>query len=95
MSHALARTTDPVTSRQAAFEFDPIVLKIEDRIVAHLRTIRGRGGMTSHALATALQLDLVTVSPRLRPLVDKGLVRESGQYSKSASGRQRILWEAV
>jgi predicted ArsR family transcriptional regulator len=92
MSPALARSSDPTTSHQAAFEFDAKVTAIEQRILDELRGL-GRGGLTSHALAAVLGLELVTVSPRLRPLVTKGLVRDSGRRAESPSGRARIIWE--
>ena len=94
MTHALARSADPTTSHQAAFEFDPAVTKIEKRILDQLRGL-GRGGMTTHALAAALGLELVTVSPRTKPRVEKGLVRDSGRRADSPSGRRRIIWEMV
>lgn len=86
----LARCSDPSTSHQAAFQFDAAASGIEQRIIEQLR---GRGGMTTHALAAVLGLELVTVSPRMKPLVDKGHVRKSGRYGESPSGRKRIIWE--
>jgi hypothetical protein len=91
---ALARSTDPATSCQAAFQFDPAVSKIEQRILDELRGL-GRGGLTTHALAAVLGLELVTVSPRMKPLVEKNLVRDSGRRAESPSGRKRIIWEIV
>jgi hypothetical protein len=92
LNAAFARHSDPSTSHQAAFEFDAQVTAIEQRILAELRGL-GRNGMTSHALAAVLCLELVTVSPRMKPLVTKNLVRDSGRRSESPSGRQRIIWE--
>jgi hypothetical protein len=94
MSHALARSTDPTTSHQAAFDFDPLVSGIEQRIVNHLRSLV-RGGMTTHALAAVLGLELVTVSPRMKRLSEKNLVRDSGMKAESPSGRKRIIWEII
>lgn len=91
---ALARSTDPATSHQAAFTFDAVAETIQQRILAELRGL-GRGGMTTHALAAVLSLELVTVSPRMKPLVTAGLVRDSGRRSDSPSGRARIIWEIV
>lgn len=90
--NALSRSTDPTTSHQAAFQFDPSVTKTEKLILDELRGF-GRGGMTTHALAAVLGLELVTVSPRMKPLRDKGLVRDSGRRAESPSGRARIIWE--
>lgn len=95
MNHALARSSDPITSHQAAFDFDAAAVGIEQRILIELRSIRGRGGMTTHALAAVLGLELVTVSPRMKPLADKRLVRRSGRFSESSTGRKRIVWEAA
>jgi predicted ArsR family transcriptional regulator len=89
MTHALARYTDSETAHQAAFQFDAAAESIEQRIVAKLRS----GGMTTHALAAVLGLELVTVSPRMKPLVEKLLVRDSGRRAESPSGRKRIIWE--
>jgi DNA-binding MarR family transcriptional regulator len=93
MTHALARQSDPGTAHQAAFEFDPAVTRIEKLILDELRRLDGRGGMTTHALAAVLGLELVTVSPRMKPLVEKSLVRDSGRRAESPSGRRRIIWE--
>lgn len=93
MTHALARSTDPTTSHQAAFDFSSKVTAIEQRILDELRGL-GRGGLTTHALAAVLGLELVTVSPRMKPLVEKHLVRDSGRRAESPSGRKRIIWVA-
>jgi predicted ArsR family transcriptional regulator len=89
VTQALARYTDPTSSHQAAFQFDAAAESIEQRIVQKLRS----GGMTTHALAATLSLELVTVSQRMKPLVEKGLVRDSGRRAESPSGRKRIIWE--
>lgn len=92
MTLALARRADPATSHQAAFAFDKSAAGIEQRILDELCGL-GRGGMTTHALAAVLNLELVTVSPRMKPLEDQGKVRRSGRYAESPSGRKRIIWE--
>jgi len=81
---ARARTTDPRTSHDAAREID--TLSIEGRVVASLRL---DGPATSHELAARLGLSLVTVSPRLRPLEELGLVRREGVRER------RTVWGAV
>lgn len=91
MTHALARRSDPETAHQVAFTFDAVAETIQQRILAELKGL-GRGGMTTHALAAVLGLELVTVSPRMKPLVTAGLVRDSGRRSESPSGRPRIIW---
>ncbi len=85
---ALASSTDPATSHEAAAGVQ--VQTIESRILAALR--RERVGMTTHELARKLDLSLVTVSPRMRPLVNKGFIRDSGLRIGTPS---RIVWQAL
>lgn len=87
----LARSTDPRTSHAAEQSLDPSDM---ERLV--LDTLRKFTlGATSHRIEQQLQLPHESVSPRIRPLVRKGLVRDSGRTEPGPSGRQRIVWEAV
>ena len=90
MNRALARSTDPWTAKQAAFTFDPE--PIEVRVLMALAVYQF--GATTHEIAGFLGLSLVSVSPRFRPLVRRGKVRDSGRVQKI--GRvSRIIWEIV
>ena len=69
-SRARARRHDPPTSKAAAklfpaTEFEALVL---DALRSHPR------GLTSHEAATILDRDLVSVSPRFRPMAEKNLI---------------------
>lgn len=89
-SVALARSTDPVTSHAAAFGVD--VTQLERRVLYTLTLVPLNAGLTSEELAERLELAVVTVSPRLRPLADKCLIDENGTRA-GISGRQRIVWK--
>jgi hypothetical protein len=85
-----ARRHDPDTAKKAAAAAP--VAELEGRV---LRLLRTSGGMTTHELAKALFMDLVSISPRMRPLVEKGLARDSGERRCGESGRSSIVWKAI
>jgi predicted transcriptional regulator len=82
-----ARRTDPETSHEAARSINITRLEkvVLDAFISH-------GEMTTHELAQVTSLELVTVSPRVRPLVRKGLIRDSGRRKIGESGRPSIIW---
>jgi predicted transcriptional regulator len=81
---ALARSTDPDTSHHAAAALD--APRIADRV---LQELRENGPGTAHELATRMNLSLVTVSPRIAPLVRLGKVSPAGKIGG------RTVWKAV
>lgn len=86
-----ARRKDPDTSKKAAG-----AVRVADLEACVLRALRvSHAGMTTHELASLLKMDLVSVSPRMRPLAEKGLVRDSGDRRRGESGRASIVWKAV
>lgn len=89
--YAAARATDPRTSHQAAASLP--TSHLEEVVLGALKS--HTEGLTSHELARITGLDLVTVSPRLRPLVNKRLVVDSGEKRAGTSGRQSIVWKAI
>lgn len=82
---ARARRTDPETSHEAAATVD--TSELEALVLDTLR--RHPNGLTSHRVAEITGESLVTISPRMKPLETKGLVRRAGK-----SGR-RTIWRAV
>ncbi len=88
-SGGLARATDPGTSHVAAAA---VPNDLEARVLEELRKFPN--GATSFQLAESMALSLVTVSPRMRPLVDKGYIEDSGQRRRGESGRAQIVWRA-
>lgn len=84
-------TLDPETSHEAALSVQPTNLEAQV-----LECLRGFDqGATSHELAASLGLDLVTVSPRLKPLCKKGLVIDSGVRRMGENGRARTVWTVI
>ena len=83
-----SRRADPVTAKQAARK---VAAPRLEQVV--LDALRGTDGLTSEEIAARTGLSLVTVSPRLRPLVNKGLVEDSGQTRRNVSGRAAIIWK--
>lgn len=86
-----SRRRDPDTAKKAAASIE--VTDLEKRVVQALKLYRS--GMTTHELAGRLQLELVTVSPRMRPLAEKGLVYDSAERRRGESGRKSIVWKAT
>jgi hypothetical protein len=68
---ARARRSDPDTSKSAAHSVP--VAELEAKV---LRALRDHPrGLTSHEVAELLDMPLVSVSPRFKPLTVKNLVR--------------------
>lgn len=81
---ALARATDPGTSHDAAGKTD--AARLAGLVLDSLEHF---GPATSHELAARLNLQLVSVSPRMKPLEDKGLVARDGKRGG------RTVWRAT
>lgn len=92
MSHALSRNSDPDTSREAGLSID--VTRLEGIILDKLRRYAAPGA-TAYELAEALGMSLVSVSPRMRPLVEKRRIVDTGFRVRGAAGRNQIIWRAV
>lgn len=89
-TEAYARSTDGDTSIAAAAS-----IRTSDLETLVFETLRKRpDGATSFELADILGLSVVTVSPRLRPLVNKNLVVDSGDRRIGLSGRKQTVWKA-
>ena len=55
----------------------------------------GADGLTDEEMLAAVQLAPSTGRPRRIELVQRGLVRDSGNIRKTASGRSAVVWTAV
>ncbi|HEY4736733.1 MAG TPA: hypothetical protein VIH63_05005 [Xanthobacteraceae bacterium] len=89
---AMACSSDPQTSHDAAASIAGILPALE-AIVLEALYAAGRRGMTVDELVAATSIDKVTVSPRLRPLCEKGLAEALGKR-KGLSGRSQTIWIA-
>lgn len=100
-STALARKTDPNTSHDAAQSMKPHAGKVET-IVADAINSSGLHGMICDEIVAKTGLKWNTVSPRLRPLVRKGIIKKkwcptAGLTGKpytrvGKSNRSQIVW---
>ena len=86
----LARNSDPETSHEAAWSVD--TTSLQDLV---LHTLRYGGGMTAAELSGELRKPLNTISPRTRQLVNRGLIKDSGERRPTPSGRKAIVWRAT
>lgn len=84
------RSTDPVTSRRAASRVN--VKRLNTQILGALRSL---GPMTTEEISKAIRRRLQSVTPRMAPLANKGLVRNTGKTRRGSSNRERIVWEMV
>lgn len=85
---ALARSSDPYTSHLAARDVD--VSAMEVTVLGTL--IKNRPGLTIYEITEITRESMVSISPRIKPLVCKGLIRDSGRRRKNPSGRTAIVW---
>ena len=83
---AAARSSDPGTSHVAAALVN--TTRLETIVLTYLE----HNPSTTHEIAAGTGLDLVSISPRIKPLVRKGLVEDSGELRKGPSGRKSIVW---
>jgi DNA-binding MarR family transcriptional regulator len=80
---ARSRRADPQTSKDAAARVDAKGLAL-----LVLESLRRDGPATSHELAHRLDIDLVSISPRMKPLEDAGRIERDGKREN------RTVWKA-
>jgi hypothetical protein len=86
-----ARRTDPDTSHAAAASVR--ISQLEDLVLEEL--FKHAGGLTTRQIAANLKRDLVSISPRMKPLLIKNAVKDSGLRVCGPSGRAQIVWQAI
>ena len=87
-----ARTSDPVTSHEAAESMYDEAKAQRGHIY---RWLKEHGGMTADGLDQALGLRVTSAGRRLPELEAEGLVRKTERQVMTRSGRSAIIWEAV
>ena len=88
----MARNSDPHTSHAAAASIN--ATRSEQEVVDALRRLGGSG--INAAIAAEMGITQIgSISPRLKPLREKGRVRWSGKTLPGPSGRQMRVWELV
>jgi hypothetical protein len=90
---ALSRLEDPDTAHAAADSLGNVT-DLEQLVLNKLKATPAPGA-TTYELAEWLNLSLVSVSPRMRPLAKKRLIVDTGFRSRGASGRMQIIWRAT
>lgn len=92
---AHARNTDPDTSKSAAADVTgQVANQVEKIVLAALRA--NPDGLTNHGIVQVTGLPWNTTSPRLRPLVRKKLICDSGlRRSGEGSNKKCIVWKIV
>lgn len=81
-----ARATDPETSIDAARKLCAAPL-----CQAVLKALRERP-MSVEEIAAVVGAEIVSVSPRTKPLETAGYLRRTEEKRRGASGRWRIVW---
>lgn len=89
-----ARRNGPRTSREAARSMRPIVKTILDRVLRWFIE-QGPHGGTNEEMTDALNLRTQTGTARTNDLKKCGLVRKSGRYRPTSSGRRATVWIAT
>jgi len=79
MEQGLSRNTDPDTSHNAAERVTGKIQKLEKIVLDYLedRKRNGFDGATTKEIAAATGYDHVTISPRMRPLARRYMVKDS------------------
>lgn len=91
---AHARWSDPDTSKAAAEDLaGEKATRLEYVVLATLQNFPQ--GLTMHEIVRLTGLPWNTVSPRIRPLVRKGFVIDSGKRRKGPTGHSCIVWRAT
>tara|TARA_Y100000310_G_scaffold67277_1_gene62596 strand:+ start:32079 stop:32588 length:510 start_codon:yes stop_codon:yes gene_type:complete len=80
------------TSKTAADDMAP---KAGTLRTATLDRLRRSTGLTADEVALALDVDRLSIRPRLSELREMGLVEDSGRRAPNASGKTAIVWRAV
>jgi hypothetical protein len=88
--HGRARHTDPDTSHEAAEQVD--VTRAESLVADAIRR-SGRHGLIAADLPRLTGLPLNSATPRTRPLMEKGIIYDSGERRVAPSGRRQIVWK--
>mgnify|MGYP003350147771 FL=1 len=89
VNKGLARKTDPETSKEAGASIDTTNL---EKIVLEAIKAFPDGCILQDIEHTIPHIRQSSISPRIRPLIRKGLIYATGEYRPSYSGRsQRVL----
>ena len=91
---AFARYSDPDTSRDAAEDLRGLKATRLERMVFEALQSEPKG-LTTHEIGNELHLPRDTVSPRIQPLIRKGLITATTERRPGPSGKNCIVWKAT
>jgi len=91
MKSALSRNSDPITSDQAAEQVD--VTALQQIVLLCLRN--WPSGLTCREIAHSTNLELGSITPRMRQLEEKGLIYREGTRRVGGCRTKAIVWKAV
>ena len=89
---AFARKTDPVTSKEAAATVN--VSSMEQTVLDVIKSYP-KGCITEQIELDLPDVRISSISPRIRPLINKGLIIDTGEKRPSSSGRNQRVLKAV
>jgi hypothetical protein len=81
------------TSEAAAESIEPVAETLAWYVLEYVR-VRAGYGATRDEVSRELDIPISTVNPRMRELVLKGFVKDSGRRRKTVSGRQAAVMVA-
>lgn len=80
------------TSREAAQKMQPKAINMR---LDCLEALQGEGAMTADEIASLLHESILAIRPRITELNKMGLIKDTGERRKNASGRNAIVWRAA
>ena len=91
---ARARKSDPFTSHLSAKKITPRLGTIDDAIHKALLAV-GESGATSDEIVEMTGIKYRSVTPRLKPMMRKGLVTGGRETRVGESGHKNLVWKAL
>ena len=78
------------TSKEAAESIAPKAEDLRSKVMRMLRA----GNMTADEIVTLLEVDKLSIRPRVSELVKMGKVFDTGYRHRNGSGKKAIVWGA-
>ena len=91
-AYKMRRNSDPQTSKDAAISIDPT--KLEKIVLEAVSQFREQGATMSEIERMLVTIHPASITPRFRPLIEKGLIKTDNRTRKSvrSNRQQRIHW---
>lgn len=91
--HKLMRVTDPDTSYSAGLSID--TTEMEGIVYRAIKSFGFSGCISDDVMEKLPTIPLVSISPRYRPLLDKGYIIDTGERRPGKSGRNQRVMAAI